>query len=113
MKSLNKVQSHLIAECFNKLYIGGQFVDAIDGEKIPTYYPATGEFLHEFPRGKANDVDAAIAAAEAAWTEGFWAILFSLRDTTCMICVMSILLLPGDGMFRKTCCMVVSPTLWT
>ena len=66
MKSLNKVQSHLIAECFNKLYIGGQFVDAIDGEKIPTYYPATGELLHEFPRVKANDVDAAVAVAEAA-----------------------------------------------
>ena len=34
MKSLNKVQSHLIAECFNKLYIGGQFVDAIDGDNV-------------------------------------------------------------------------------
>ena len=56
MNSLNKVQSHLLAECFNKLFIGGQFVYAIDGEKIPTYYPATGEFLHEFPRGKANNV---------------------------------------------------------
>jgi len=34
MNSLNKVQSHLLAECFNKLFIGGQFVDAIDGKKI-------------------------------------------------------------------------------
>ncbi|MBQ31424.1 MAG: aldehyde dehydrogenase [Deltaproteobacteria bacterium] len=71
--SLAKVQTHLAAECFNKLYIGGQFVDPIDGEKFPTYYPATGELLHEFPRGKANDVEAAIAAAEAAWAEGTWA----------------------------------------
>jgi len=29
--------------------------------------------LHEFPRGKANDVEAAISAAEAAWAEGTWA----------------------------------------
>ena len=29
--------------------------------------------MHEFPRGKANDVEAAIAAAEAAWAEGAWA----------------------------------------
>ncbi len=72
-KSVAKVQSHLNAECFNKLFIGGQFVDPIDGEKIPTYYPATGELLHEFPRGKANDVQAAIAAAEAAWERGAWA----------------------------------------
>ena len=59
-KSLAKVQAHLVAECFNKLFVGGQFVDLIDGEKLPTYYPATGERLHEFPRGKANDVEAAI-----------------------------------------------------
>ena len=42
-KSLAKVQTHLFAECFNKLFVGGQFVDLIDGEKLPTYYPATGE----------------------------------------------------------------------
>ena len=71
-QSVAKVQSHLEAECFNKLFIGGQFVDPIDEEKIPTYYPATGELLHEFPRGKANDVQAAIAAAEAAWERGVW-----------------------------------------
>ena len=59
-KSLAKGQHHLVAECFNKLFVGGQFVDPIDGEKLPTYYPATGERLHEFPRGKANDVEAAI-----------------------------------------------------
>ena len=72
-KSLAKVQTHLVAECFNKLYIGGEFVDPIDGDKYPTYYPATGELLHEFPRGKANDVEVAIAAAEVAWREGTWA----------------------------------------
>jgi betaine-aldehyde dehydrogenase len=72
-KSLAKVKSHLVAECFNKLFIGGQFVDPIDGEKIPTHYPATGEHLHEFPGGKANDIEAAVAAAEAAWKQGAWA----------------------------------------
>ena len=72
-KSLARVQPPLVAECFNKLYIGGQFVDPIDDDKYPTYYPATGELLHEFPRGKANDVESAIAAANAAWAEGTWA----------------------------------------
>ena len=28
-KSLAKVQAHLVAECFNKLFVGGQFVDPI------------------------------------------------------------------------------------
>jgi len=71
--SLDKVRTHLSAECFNKLYIGGRFVDPIEGETFPTYYPATGELLHAFPRGRANDIEAAIAAAEAAWAEGAWA----------------------------------------
>ena len=44
--SLEKVQEHLKAECFNKLFIGGHFVDPIDGQKMPTYYPATGEVFH-------------------------------------------------------------------
>ena len=71
--SLDKVKSHLQAECFNKLFIGGQFVDPKAGETFPTNYPATGELLHEFPRGRAEDVEAAIAAAVAAWAEGTWA----------------------------------------
>ena len=65
--SLDKVRSHLQRECFNKLFIGGKFVEPIEREKLPTYYPATGELLHEFPRGKANDIHAAISAAERAW----------------------------------------------
>ena len=71
--SLDKVQEHLTAECFNKLFIGGQFVDPIDGQKMPTYYPATGEILHELPKGNANDIGSAIHAAEAAWLDGAWA----------------------------------------
>ena len=67
MNSLNKVKEHLTAECFNKLFIGGQFVDPIDGQKMPTYYPATGEVFHELPKGNANDIEAATRAAEAAW----------------------------------------------
>ena len=71
--SLDIVRKHLTAECFNKLFIGGQFVDSIDGQKMPTYYPATGEVFHELPKGNANDIGAAIRAAEAAWLNGAWA----------------------------------------
>ena len=80
MKSLKKVQSYLLAECFNKLFIGGQFVDPIDGGKFPTYYPATGELLHELPQGKANDVEEAISAAENAWAEGIGEIITPIHD---------------------------------
>lgn len=40
---------------------------------MPTYYPATGELLHEFPSGNAKDVASAVFAAEAAWSDGAWA----------------------------------------
>ena len=71
--SIGKVQEHLMAECFNNLFIGGQFIDPIDGQKMPTYYPATGEVFHELPRGNANDIESAIRSAEAAWLDGAWA----------------------------------------
>ena len=71
--SIGQVQKHLTAECFNKLFIGGQFVDPIDGQKMPTHYPATGEVFHELPKGNANDIGSAIDAAEAAWLDGAWA----------------------------------------
>ena len=54
--SIEQVQKQLTAECFNKLFIGGQFVDPIDGQKMPTHYPATGEVFHELPKGNANDI---------------------------------------------------------
>ena len=44
--SLDKVQKHLKAACFTKLFIGVHFVDPIDVQKMPTYYPATFEFFH-------------------------------------------------------------------
>ena len=71
--SLERVQKLLTAECFNKLFIGGKFVDPVDGKKMSTFYPATGEFLHEIPEGNANDIEAAVSSAEAAWTDGRWA----------------------------------------
>ena len=71
--SIEQVQKQLTAECFNKLFIGGQFVDPIDGQKMPTHYPATGEVFHELPKGNANDIGSAIRAAEAAWSDGTWA----------------------------------------
>ncbi len=71
--SIEQVQKLLTAECFNKLFIGGQFVDPIDGQKMPTHYPATGEVFHELPKGNANDIESAISEAEAAWSDGTWA----------------------------------------
>ncbi|MGY1839590.1 MULTISPECIES: aldehyde dehydrogenase family protein [unclassified Modestobacter] len=47
--------------------IGGDWVPAAGGQTIDVINPATGEVLGRVPRGGAEDVDAAVRAAEAAF----------------------------------------------
>jgi len=57
--------SGLVTE--NTQLIGGEWVPAASGETIPVINPATGETIMNVPRGAAADVDAAVAAAAAAF----------------------------------------------
>jgi acyl-CoA reductase-like NAD-dependent aldehyde dehydrogenase len=50
-----------------RMLIGGERVDAAGGETIESRDPASGEWLGSFPRGSEEDVDAAVAAAAAAY----------------------------------------------
>lgn len=47
-------------------YIGGEFVEAASGGWIDDIGPATGEVIAKIARGSAEDVDRAVAAAEAS-----------------------------------------------
>jgi aldehyde dehydrogenase (NAD+) len=47
--------------------IGGDWVRAASGQTIDVINPATGEVLGRVPRGGAEDVDAAVRAAQAAY----------------------------------------------
>lgn len=51
----------------NTQLIGGEWVPAASGETIDVLNPATGEVLSQVPRGRAEDVDAAVRAATAAF----------------------------------------------
>jgi aldehyde dehydrogenase (NAD+) len=53
------------------LFIGGEFVDPIDGETFKTVNPATEEVLAEVVDAGPQDIDRAIAAARAAFV-GTW-----------------------------------------
>lgn len=53
-------------------YIGGQFVDSIDGDTFDVIDPVTNEPYIQASAGKKADVDAAVAAAREAFTEGPW-----------------------------------------
>ena len=54
-------------------FINGEYVDPIDGEWIDSDDPYKGEVWARIPRGTAADVDAAVAAANAAMYDGPWA----------------------------------------
>ncbi|WP_159501199.1 aldehyde dehydrogenase [Microbacterium sp. 18062] len=55
-----------------RAFIGGAFADAADGEEFATVNPATGLVLATVARGKAVDVDRAVAAARRAFDAGGW-----------------------------------------
>ncbi|MGH3110800.1 MAG: gamma-aminobutyraldehyde dehydrogenase [Gaiellaceae bacterium] len=52
-----------------KQFIGGEWVESASGETMEVLNPATGEAIAEAPRGSAEDVDRAVAAAKKAWDE--------------------------------------------
>jgi aldehyde dehydrogenase (NAD+) len=58
----------------DRLLIGGDWVEAVSGERFETVDPATEQVIATVPRGRAADVAAAVAAAEAA-RHGPWAAL--------------------------------------
>jgi aldehyde dehydrogenase (NAD+) len=56
----------------DRLFIGGEWSDASGGGRMETLHPATGEVLTETAEGTADDVDRAVAAARAAFTDPKW-----------------------------------------
>ena len=58
-----------------RLFIDGDYVDAIDGGRFVTINPATGAELAEMSAGTAADIDRAVAAARRAFRAGVWSRL--------------------------------------
>lgn len=57
---------------WDKLFIGGQWVEPSTSEIIEVFSPATGEKVGQAPLATKADVDAACAAARKAFDEGPW-----------------------------------------
>ena len=47
----------------DRLFIGGEFVDALDGATFETLYPHDGSVLARVARAGTADIDRAVAAA--------------------------------------------------
>ncbi|ASN04563.1 aldehyde dehydrogenase family protein [Virgibacillus necropolis] len=55
-----------------ELYINGEFVPSVNGEKFEVYNPATEEILAEVSSAHEEDIDKAVKAARNAFEEGEW-----------------------------------------
>jgi aldehyde dehydrogenase (NAD+) len=55
-----------------QMLIGGEWVDASNGETFDSMNPYTGENWAQFPRGSTEDADRAVQAARKAFTSGAW-----------------------------------------
>jgi 1-pyrroline dehydrogenase len=58
-----------MADTSYKMYIGGEWTDASDGNTREILSPATGDAIAEVPEGTAADVDRAVKAAKKAYDE--------------------------------------------
>ena len=54
------------------LFIDGRFEKAVEGGKLESINPTTGEVIAVVEKGTAADVDRAVAAAKTAWLDGRW-----------------------------------------
>jgi betaine-aldehyde dehydrogenase len=64
------------------LYIGGRWEDAADGRRFASINPATGRKLGEVPAAGPQDVDRAVKAAKAAFSE--WRRVPIRERATCL-----------------------------
>ena len=53
-------------------FIGGRYVDSMSGATFARVNPATGKPLAQVAAGDTRDIDAAVAAARAAFESGSW-----------------------------------------
>ncbi len=62
------------------MFIGGEWVEAADGQRFESLDPATGALLATVPRGQGVDIDRAVAAARLAFDGGTWGNAVAERD---------------------------------
>src|SRR6266576_3464078 len=69
-----------------KLFINGEFVDALSGKTFTTHYPATADVITTIAEAGKEDVDLAVKAARKAFEEGSpWRKMNSVDRTRCLL----------------------------
>jgi betaine-aldehyde dehydrogenase len=63
-----------------KQYIDGKWVDAIEGERLDVYNPATGEVQLTVPKSGEKDVEVAVDVARRKFDDGQWSFRTTPRE---------------------------------
>ncbi|GBD26431.1 Geranial dehydrogenase [bacterium HR30] len=61
-----------MVKSFDRLFIGGQWVEPVGSKYIPVISPHTEEVIAHVPAGEKGDMDRAVEAARAAFDHGDW-----------------------------------------
>jgi aldehyde dehydrogenase (NAD+) len=80
-------------------FIGNQWVRSAQGRTIPVVDPSTGEVFAELARGGAEDVDAAVKAARAAF-EGAWGSLAPAERGRLLLKLSQLITVEGERLAR-------------
>ena len=82
------------------LFIGGAWVAAAEGRRRDVVDPSTGQVVGTVAEGDAADVDAAVTAARAAFTEGPWRSMSGRERARILIRVADLIRENADELVR-------------
>src|SRR5437868_12629123 len=80
-------------------FIGNQWVRSAQGRTLPVVDPSTGEVFAELARGGAEDIDAAVKAARAAF-EGAWGALAPAERGRLLLKLSQLITVEGERLAR-------------
>ncbi|ANF47322.1 5-carboxymethyl-2-hydroxymuconate semialdehyde dehydrogenase [Priestia megaterium] len=75
-----------------KLFINGEYVDALSGQTFDTFNPATNEKLASVANGGTEDAKRAIDAAQLAFESGIWSKM-PVEERSAILCKMADLIM--------------------
>ncbi|GAB1794828.1 aldehyde dehydrogenase [Priestia megaterium] len=79
-----------------KLFINGEYVDALSGQTFDTFNPATNEKLASVANGGTEDAKRAIDAAQRAFESGIWSKM-PVEKRSAILCKMADLIMEKVG----------------
>jgi len=75
-----EMAAELMKTAETRLFIGGKFVDAIDGGTFDNINPVDGTLINKCAAGKAADIDKAVKIAKASFKSGALQVVNGLGE---------------------------------